>query len=390
MSPTAAPDRAVWRYLTGDGASAAEGLALDESIMLHYGRGGAPPTAATLRLYTYRPHCALVGRYQNLEEEVDVDACRSADVQVGRRPTGGGAIIMGPAQLGVAIAARAVPEEAPRDALRRYARGVIAGLAGLGVEARFRRKNDLEVGERKIAGLGLYLDPRGAILFHSSVLLDLDVALMLEVLRIPGAKLSDKAVARVEERVTTVSRELGRPVAAAEARREFACGIAEAFGAGLEPGELDAAEEARLHQLVQLRYGNREWIHQRSPRRDARGSAMLKTPAGLIRIYVGVNGGVIKSALVAGDFNVMPPAVTRLEAALKWCRAEPAAIREAAALLTDRDLGVPPAAVAEAICEAAAAAAALQETGHPLRRDGSCYFPEPGAGRGADGAGKAS
>ena len=372
-----------WRYLADDGAGAAAGLAADEAMMLRYGRGESPAWAATLRLYTYRPHCALVGRYQNLEEEVDLAACRELDVQVGRRPTGGGAIIMGPQQLGVAITARAVPEETPREALRRYAAGVVAGLAGLGIEARFRRKNDLEVEDRKIAGLGLYLDPRGAILFHSSVLLDLDVALMLQVLRIPGAKLSDKAVARVEERVTTVSKELGRRVGADEARRHFARGIAEAFGARLEAGQPQAEELALADELTASRYGDREWIFQRSPRRDARGSAVLKTPAGLMRVYVGVHGEVIKSALVAGDFNVMPPAVPRLEAALKWCRAEPQAIREAAAVLGGDDLGVPPLAVAEAVCEAAAAALALQENGHPLRREGSCYFPQGAAARAA-------
>ncbi len=369
---------APWRYLAGDGVGAAAGLALDEAMMLHYGRGETPAWPATLRLYTYRPHCALVGRYQNLEEEVDLEACRELGIEVGRRPTGGGAIIMGPGQLGVAIAARAVPDETPRDALRRYAAGVVAGLARLGIEARFRRKNDLEVGERKIAGLGLYLDPRGAILFHSSVLLDLDVELMLRVLRIPGAKLSDKAVARVEERVTTVNRELGRSLDFDAARDEFSRGVAEAFGVPLDPAALEADEEERREQLIESRYGRQEWVFQRSPRRDARGSAMLKTPAGLMRIYVAVHGAVIKSVLVAGDFNVMPPCVSRLEAALRWCGARREAIARAAAAIDPGELGIDLRPLVDAVWEATAAALALQEEGHPRRLEGPCYFPEPG------------
>ncbi len=391
MTPTT-----IWRYLSDDGASAADGLATDEAMMSRHGReGSAAAGEASLRLYTYRPHCALVGRYQSLADEVDLDACRGRDIQVGRRPTGGGAIIMGPDQLGVAVAARAPAERSPRQLLARYAEGVIAGLRRLGVEAAFRSKNDLEVEGRKIAGLGLYLDPSGAVLFHASVLVDLDIALMLEVLRIAGAKLSDKsrscssggpAVRRVSERVTTVSRQLGRSAVAGEVREAVRAGFAECFGVELEAGALRDGERRQRDQLIAARYGNDAWIHQRSPRRDARGTALLKTPEGLLRVYVATHGEVIKSALVTGDFNLLPPAVNQLEASLRWCRAEPGRIRELTEqAFTGDELGVPAAAVAAAVWEATAGALELQRGGHPARLEGSCYFPEPGA---ADRAGE--
>ncbi|MCP3960982.1 MAG: lipoate--protein ligase family protein [bacterium] len=370
-----------WRSLSDDGAAAAAGLATDEALMLRHGReDSSGGFGATLRLYTYRPHCALVGRYQNLEDEVDLDFCRAHDVQVGRRPTGGGAIIMGPGQLGIAVAAPASAESTPRELLKRYAEGVIAGLRRLGVDAAFRSKNDLEVSGRKIAGLGLYLDPRGAILFHTSVLADLDVALMLRVLRIPGAKLAGKAVARISERVTTVSRELDRPVQATEVRQAVRAGFAETFGVELQDGELDEPEARRRDELVARRYGDDAWIYQRSPRRDARGSALLKTPEGLLRVYVATHGEVIKSALVTGDFNVLPPAVSRLEATLRWSRAEPGRIGELTAESSAANaLGMPSEAIASAIWEATEKALDLQRDAHPQRLEGSCYFPDPAA-----------
>jgi len=365
-----------WRFFVSDAVDAAEGLAFDEAMMLPYGRDRSEPVPPSLRLYTYRPHCALVGRYQNLEDEVDLAYCAEHDVQVGRRPTGGGAIIMGPGQLGVAIADRAPASEAPRESLRRYAEGVIAGLENLGITARFRSKNDLEVNGCKIAGLGLYRDPRGAILFHASVLVDLDIELMLTVLRIPGAKLSDKMVAHVGERVTTASRELQRHLTAAEVRLTFAEGVATTFGIDLQPRELDVEESLRLAELVRGRYGSREWMCQRSPRRDSRGSSLLKTPAGLLRIHVGVHGGVVKSAMVTGDYNTLPPGVARLEAALRWCKAEREQILETTVSALDAgDLGVPPTLVAEAVWTAARRGLEPSDASHP-NREGSCYFPD--------------
>lgn len=376
----------TWRYLEDDAVEASLGLATDEALMLSYGRSEQARHEATLRLYTYRQHCALVGRYQSLEDEVDVDFCRANDVEVGRRPTGGGAIIMGSGQLGVAITARARADEAPRQALKRFSGGVIAGLGALGIDSHFRSKNDLEVEGRKIAGLGLYLDPEGAILFHASVLVDLDVPLMLRVLRIPGAKISDKAIARVEARVTTVSREVGADRSAAEIRTAFGAALAEAFAVELEPDALDSRETERREKLLGTHYGNSDWIHQRSPRQDARGSALLKTPVGLLRIYAALHGRTLKSVLVTGDFNLMPRGIARLESALKWCQADPERIAAvtAEALVSD-DLGVPVERVSDAIWEAARAGLELQrDTVHPYR-DGSCYFPEtetaPGATR---------
>jgi lipoate---protein ligase len=366
-----------WRFLTDEGVRAADGLAADEALMLRYGRDEVSASEATLRLYTYRSHCALVGRYQNLEDEVDLEACASRGVQHGRRPTGGGAILMGAGQLGVAVCTRASAGMAPKDLLRRYAGGVIAGLARLGIDVAFRSKNDLEVGGRKIAGLGLYIDDRGALLFHTSLLADLDVPLMLEVLKIPGAKLSDKAVGRVADRVTTISRELGRAVTALDIRDEIRAGFASALGLELCAGDMDRAEQEQKDALVREKYANDVWIRQQSPLPDARGTAGLKTPEGFVRLYVGVHGDTIKSLLVAGDFNTLPASVSRLEAALRWSPADQAQITAVCEQeLVASDLGVPTPAVAAAIWRATTRALEREREAHPVRAEGSCYFPE--------------
>jgi lipoate-protein ligase A len=372
-------DSKTWRYLTADAVGAAPGLAFDEAMMLRYRRDASARTstrrAGALRLYTYREHCALVGRFQYLEEEVNLAHCAAHDIEIGRRPTGGGAIIMGPGQLGVAITAPASPEESPRETLRRYAGGIVAGLAELGINASFRSKNDLEVGGRKIAGLGVYFDSLRAVLFHSSLLVDLNIETMLKVLKIPGAKLSDKAVASVEERLTTVSRELGHRLQARDVREQMAAGIARAFEVELSPDRLSADERRRYRELTE-HYASRNWIHQRSPRRDVQATSTLKTPQGLLRVHVGIHGGALKSVLLTGDFNVLPPGVARLESALKWCRADQRAIAEVVhRCLRATDLHTPPEEVAAAIWKAVSRGARLTRRAHPVRPTGSCYFP---------------
>ena len=380
---SATPERAIgggrWRLLTDDGAGAAEGLALDEALMARYARG-EPDCPPTLRLYTYRSHCALVGRYQNLEAEVDLAACERTGTQVSRRPTGGGAIIMGVGQLGVAVTSRAPAGKRPREIIEELATAVTAGLAELGITAVFRGKNDLEADGRKIAGLGLYVDQAGAMLFHASVLADLDIPFMLQVLRIPAAKLGDKAAAAVAERVTTVTGETGRRWDGAMLRHLIASGFTKTFGATLEPATPDPAEQALATTLAADRYRAESWLGDRSMSADGSGSAVLKTPAGLARIYLTTHGDLIKSAIVVGDFNELPPALVEMESALRWRRLDERSVGTAVARSgAGQALGVLDTQIATAVLDAGRQAGE-RATAAPVRAVGSCYFPEPGTG----------
>lgn len=366
-----------WRYIADDGASAAGGLAFDEALMRRYQRGTAdsPPT---LRLYTYENHAALVGRFQNIEAEIDFDACARTETAYNRRPTGGGAIVMGRGQLGVAVVTKAPVELKPKEVLIRFSEGIVKGLAELGITASFRGKNDLEVAGRKIAGLGLYFDDQGAMLFHSSVLADLDVAFMLEVLKIPAAKLGDKAVDAVKERVTTVSDLTGEVWDGAKLRDVVASGFALALDITLHAEEPTGELLKTAKAIEETKYRDEGWLFQRSPGADSQGSALFKTPHGLMRVYLALDNDVIKSALFAGDFNVLPQELNEIEAALKWARLDPARVSGIVNRVCEGGEFAPHVdEITQAIVEAGSKATE-RVAAAPVRLEGSCYYPEAG------------
>ena len=82
---------------------------------------------------------------------------------------------MGPDQLGVALMLPSSDGDnsdyqQARALMARFAGGILDGLAKLGVAADFQGKNDIEVGGRKLAGLGIHKTANQALLFHASVL----------------------------------------------------------------------------------------------------------------------------------------------------------------------------------------------------------------------------
>jgi lipoate---protein ligase len=340
-----------WRLIEDNGVSASFGLAVDECLAHRVGTGTSQPT---LRLYTYRSHCALVGRFQNIDNEINRAYCEANGIPLNRRPTGGGAIIMGQDQLGIALCIPGREEDSyrrARELMVHFSAGIISGLEPLGIQAAFWGKNDIEINNRKVAGLGVYRAPvgtypsdqrrcaaspadsgqtkgEGGLLFHASVLVDLDIALMLHALKTPFEKITDKAIATVADRVTTIRRETGSPVTLDEIRASIAAGYRRAFGVALAPGDFLPDELEAIDALEKSKYLTPEWVNQTTAIPDTFGSAKVKTPAGLLDVRATLAGNTIKAIFIGGDFFAAEGAVADLEARLRWHPASPERVRE--------------------------------------------------------------
>jgi lipoate-protein ligase A len=306
------------RLITQDNVTASFGLSADEVIGERVGTGESVPT---LRLYTYKSHCGLIGRFQNIQNELRLDFCKENNITVNRRPTGGGAIIMGDGQLGLALMLPGHAEDTysrARDLMLTLSEGIIKGLNELGANAQFYNKNDILVNGRKIVGTGIHRAHSGSLLFHASVLVDLDVKLMLQVLNTPLEKISDKQVAAISERLTNVRRELGRDISVDEVRQAIARNYESVLDVKMVPGTYTADELQAIEKVEKEKYLSDEWIYQTSSVEDKFGGAKFKTPVGLLDIRVAMAGEMLKAAYIGGDFFAEESAVAEMEIALRW------------------------------------------------------------------------
>ena len=311
------------RLIIQDNVTASFGLSADEVIGERVGTGESVPT---LRLYTYKSHCGLVGRFQNIQNELRLDFCKEQNIPVNRRPTGGGAIIMGDGQLGLALMLPGQVEDTysrARELMLTLSDGIIKGLQELGVNAQFYNKNDILVNGRKIVGTGIHRAHSGSILFHASTLVDLDIKLMLQVLNTPLEKISDKQVAAISERLTNVRRELGRDISVDEVRETIARNYESALGVKLVRGEYTADELAAIAKVELEKYLSDEWIYQTSAVEDKFGGTKFKTPVGLLDVRVALAGETLKAVYIGGDFFAEESAVAEMESALRWHTNQP-------------------------------------------------------------------
>ncbi len=163
----------------------------------------------TLRFLRFPP-TALVGRHQALGQEIDLAYCREHGIGVVRRITGGGAIFMEPGLLGweLAFDRKTLGVSSLPELTRAICEAAAQGISSLGVKARYRPRNDIEVEGRKISGTGGFFD--GDTLFYQgTVLVDMDPAVMVAALRVPQAKLAKRQLDSAAQRVVTLRELLG-------------------------------------------------------------------------------------------------------------------------------------------------------------------------------------
>ena len=369
----------TWRYIEEDHVTASYGLACDEYLM-NTSSSGDSDFPVTLRLYTYKDHCALAGRFQSIRDEIDIEACEKEGFQYGRRLTGGGAIIMGQNQLGICLTTRAgyFKWEKVRDLYVLFSKPLINALQSFGIQATFRSKNDLEVGGKKIAGLGVHISPEGNVQFHTSLLVDLDIDVMLKVLNIPIQKLSDKVLTRtIHQRMTTINKETNKVVSQNEVRKAILDAFEEFFMIQFEESKVSDVEKKNIQKLEEERYNSEEWIFQNSPQMDMTGMSLVKTPAGLLRTYIGLKGDTIKSVMITGDFFDQAEMFSLLEARLKWKRLDKEVIEKEidevmSAFSQDSIINVEKSQIYDAIWMAAQRAHAAAKYTYK----GTCYYPK--------------
>jgi lipoate-protein ligase A len=301
-------------------------IAFDAALIEERQAGRVPDT---IRFLSFPP-TALIGRHQDLSREIDLAYCDKHRIGTVRRITGGGAIYLDEGQLGwelvfhrASLGIAALP-----DLAREICNAAAAGLQALGLDARFRPRNDIEVGGRKISGTGGFYDG-DVLIYQGTVLVDLNPQRMVSALRVPQSKLAKRELDSAAQRVVTLKELLGPGTPDLElVKLALLKGFRDVLGIEAEYGEITAGEEALARRYFDEEIGTEQFLKEiDNPAADERVLAGTHTGAGgTIDAYVKLEGptqSVLQRVLISGDFFVTPPRIVfDLESALAGVRVD--------------------------------------------------------------------
>jgi lipoate-protein ligase A len=320
----AKPFRVIDTGLRGGRAN----IAFDQAVIAARSEGRI---ADTIRFLRFRPS-ALIGMHQILRHEVRVDYCRSRGIEIGRRITGGGGLYLDEGQIGWELVFdRATLGFRDLDeAARRICEAAACGLNKLGIPARYRPRNDIEVEGRKIGGTGGFVDGN-TLFYQGTLLIDFDPAEMIAVLKVPIEKLAKRELSSARQRVVSMRELMGERLPDLDTiYRGLLDGFAEGLGIRPEWGAVSRFEEALADRLYREEFGTDAFVEMMDAPEvdDTLVSASLTRRGGALRADIRLEGparGRIREVLITGDFFVTPPRVILdLEASLRGCAASEA------------------------------------------------------------------
>lgn len=253
-----------WRLILDPPRPGGENMARDHALALSLGAG-----EGVLRLYGWTDPTVSFGRNEPAREVYDRQEGMARGLGFVRRPTGGRAVLHD-REVTYAVA---VPDRAlggPRDAYATINRGLVGGLAELGIDAGMAGERpipgvdagpcfqtpapgEITAGGRKLVG-SAQVRLAGVLLQHGSVILAGNQGL-LGLLR--GAA-EDPADA-----TTTVASLTGRDVAAEEVAAALARGCRLAWGGDWAEAGYRSREEDEAVRLLRERYVSDDWTWRR-------------------------------------------------------------------------------------------------------------------------------
>lgn len=307
-----------WRIVDTGLRPAAQNVALSRALLESRRAEESPGTLRFLRFTS----AALLASRHSAEQEFDLDYCRAHHIAVQRRITGGCAIYTDPRQAGweLHLHARDFGDCTAQVASRRLCHAAATAISALGVDARYRPGNEIEVDGRRIATCGLAVDG-GVVLFHGTLAVDCDFATALRVLRFSAGKPLASAVAIAQERETSLNALLGRAPDTALLKRYLAEAYESEFGIEFAEGDLTLSEHAR-YQAALREVDTPDWVNftARPASEMPIAEAVQSFPGGLLRAMLMLETGTqtIRQVWFTGDLVVNPArALPDLEAALR-------------------------------------------------------------------------
>jgi lipoate-protein ligase A len=260
----------------------------------------------------------FVGVYQNTWSEVDVDYCLANNIQIVRRANGGGAVYheMGSFCFS-AFFRRDLFPQSDEELYRLFAGPAVLTCADYGVDAHFQGRNDVLVGERKIYGsaqFGIY----DAFVQSGTFLVNMNFDVMERALTPPALKFAGKPARSIQERVTSLSREVGRVLDTREVMDRFAGHAADTLGVRLVPGDMTPKEQALAAELLAVKYSTDEWNFGSRP--EYQVTVADRAEEGVITLSADVEGETIRKVRITGDLLLSDRSkLTNLENSLTGC-----------------------------------------------------------------------
>ncbi|MFO7836947.1 MAG: biotin/lipoate A/B protein ligase family protein [Candidatus Thorarchaeota archaeon] len=256
----------TWRVLNDGEFDIYKNLALEESLARI--NAGTRNKTNTIRFWKSDPSVVL-GRFQCVHEEVDIEFCRENNIDIARRFTGGGTVYHDRGNLNISFCldqSESYVSRTLRELYWNFIGTVAKGLRSIDINATYdSTRSCIRVGGKKITGTAGWLK-QGVSFLHGTLLLTANLEMLQNALTPPANQpvyLRDGRSIRCKESkrdiVTTIAQEVDSPPSEQEIKKAIIATIETFIGMELVEDEFTNQERAMSDSLYNTRYAKTTW-----------------------------------------------------------------------------------------------------------------------------------
>ncbi len=258
------------------------------------------PTEDIFLLYVNAPSI-IVGKFQNTLAEINLDYVRAKNIKVVRRMSGGGTVYHDLGNLNFSFHTLLGQHDFMDFSV--FTAPVLKLLQDRGVPAVLQGRNDLLVDGKKFSG-NAKLARHGKMVQHGTILLNSEMEVLGEALKVNPLKFIDKATKSNRGRVTNLIHYLP-PDTTTQQLKEWLTAEILSTNPMAQRYELTMEDLAGIRKLQQEKYETWDWNFGFSPQYNFKKA--IKVPAGFIEVHLDVVKGLIEKARIFGDFFAARP-----------------------------------------------------------------------------------
>ena len=270
-------------------------LAIEEYLFLN-------STEDVFMLWQNSP-TVVIGKNQNVYNEIDFDFLKSKDILIARRITGGGAVYHDSGNLNFSFISVEDSGENKRTLdFSHFTELIIEALNSFGIDAKLSGRNDILVNERKISG-NAQCTKKGRVLHHGTLLYNTDFSVLSSVLKPDEKKIQSKAIKSVKSRVANISEFLSAKPSVEKFKEMLLNFVAEKLNSIPVDIKLNGEilELSKRNSSPEWIFSDRDFVSKYTVNKSERFSF------GSVEVHLLMKNDLIEDVRISGDFFEILP-----------------------------------------------------------------------------------
>lgn len=245
-------------------------------------------------LWRNRP-CILIGRYQNINLEVNLDFTNENNMDVIRRLSGGGAIYCDTDNMQYSFITKKTGSDVD-SSFKKFASPVVSALKSLGLDAEFTGRNDIQIGGAKVSGNAQF-QSKEKILHHGTLLFKANLYNLTNSLKARDIKFKGKAVQSIRSRVGFIGDMIDMDI---ESFMDYVVEFMKKEYHITNTTVLTDDEMKKIHKIREEIFSAKEWNEGTITLKKNRNAQ--KYSCGVVEIGLDIESEKIKDISIEGDF----------------------------------------------------------------------------------------